>query len=73
MAMEVPVISGPLFLDVFGNKVMQKTNKICLIQIFRLRIIGKQASRREAPIIVCAPHKSCLDALVGNIDKIQNT
>eukprot|EP00092_Neocalanus_flemingeri_P040941 GFUD01044579.1.p1 GENE.GFUD01044579.1~~GFUD01044579.1.p1 ORF type:complete len:285 (+),score=42.87 GFUD01044579.1:121-975(+) len=30
----------------------------------RLRIIGKQASRGDAPILVLAPHMSCLDALM---------
>ena len=30
----------------------------------RVKICGKQASREEAPILVLAPHRSCMDALV---------
>merc|ERR1719370_119352 len=30
----------------------------------RVKISGRQASRAEAPILVLAPHRSCMDALI---------
>ena len=30
----------------------------------RVRVVGKQAPRAEAPVVVCAPHTSFLDTLV---------
>ena len=49
------------------SKLITATSRLCFRSCgYRVRVIGKQATAKEAPILIFSPHSSFLDAFVAH-------